>query len=91
MYLSILGRKQISLLKKLKFLKEYGFYLAGGTTLALQICHWTSLDFDFYTQEKFDPRKLREEFDKKLKKVREIYIAEDTLGLEVDGVGASFF
>lgn len=29
-------------------------YLAGGTALALQIGHRTSIDLDFFTQEKFD-------------------------------------
>lgn len=91
MYLSVLSSKQIKLLKEFKFLKNYGFYLAGGTALALQINHRTSLDFDFYTEKRFDSRKLREEFDRRFKKVQEIYIAEDTLGLSVNGVGISFF
>lgn len=91
MYLSVLNKKQRELLKKFGFLKKYGFYLAGGTALALQIKHRTSLDFDFYTEKKFDFRKLREEFDQRFKEVQEIYIAEDTLGLSVDGVGVSFF
>ncbi|PIS17406.1 MAG: hypothetical protein COT59_00850 [Candidatus Nealsonbacteria bacterium CG09_land_8_20_14_0_10_42_14] len=91
MYLNVLSKKQIYLLKKLGFLEKYGFYLAGGTALALQIGHRASLDFDFYTEKKFDSRKLREEFDKRFKEVQEIYIAEDTLGLSVDGIGVSFF
>ena len=91
MYLSVLNRKQKELLKKLGFLKKYGFYLAGGTALALQIGHRTSLDFDFYTKKKFNSQKLREEFDKRFKTVQEIYIAEDTLGLSVEDTGVSFF
>ncbi|RKY40602.1 MAG: hypothetical protein DRP81_09195, partial [Candidatus Omnitrophota bacterium] len=59
MYWSILDKKQREILKKIGFLKKYGFYLAGGTALALQINHRTSLDFDFYTEKKFDSRKLR--------------------------------
>ena len=87
----ILDKKRIGLLKKLGFIEKYGFYLAGGTALALQIGHRDSLDFDFYTEKKFDSQKLREEFDKRFKKVQEIYIAEGTLGLDVDGIGVSFF
>ena len=90
-YFSVLNPKQLRLLKKLEFLKKYGFYLAGGTALALQINHRTSVDFDFYTKKKFDSQKLREEFDKRFKTVQEIYIAEDTLGLNVEGIGVSFF
>lgn len=87
----ILDKKRIGLLKKLGFIEKYGFYLAGGTALALRIGHRDSLDFDFYTEKKFDSQKLREEFDKRFEKVQEIYIAEGTLGLEVDGIGVSFF
>jgi hypothetical protein len=65
--------------------------MAGETALTLQIGHRTSLDFDFYTEKKFNSRKLREEFDKRFKKVQEIYIEENTLGLSVDDVGISFF
>ena len=89
--LSVLNKERAKLLKKLGFLRKQGFYLAGGTALALQIGHRTSLDFDFYTERSFDPRKLRGEFDKIFKKVREIYIAEGTLGLEVDNIMMSFF
>ena len=91
MHLKILDPKRKKLLSKLGFLNKQGFYMAGGTALALQIGHRTSLDFDFYTEEKFDPKKLREKFDKKFKKVQEIYIAEDTLGLDADGIKMSFF
>jgi len=91
MYLSILDKKRKGILNKLIFLENYGFYLAGGTALALYLGHRISVDFDFYTKREFDARKLREEFDKRFKKVREIYIAGDTLGLEVNGIGISFF
>jgi len=88
---NILSPKQIKLFRKLDFLRKYGFYLAGGTALALQINHRTSLDFDFYTSKKFDSRRLREEFDRKFKNVQETYVAEDTLGLNVNRVAVSFF
>ncbi len=34
------------------------FYLAGGTGLALQIGHRDSVDFDFFSNNSFDPNKL---------------------------------
>ena len=37
MYLDCLNRDQIKVLKKLGFLRKYGFYLAGGTALAFQM------------------------------------------------------
>jgi len=91
MHFSVLNKKQAELLKKLSFLKEYGFYLAGGTALALQIAHRTSLDFDFYTPQKFDPQKIKKEFDKRFKNVKEIYLSEDTLILNVEGTIVSCF
>ena len=72
-------------------MKNYGFYLAGGTALALQMGHRASLDFDFYTQKNFEPLRLREKFDKRFKKVIEIHVAKDTLILDVEGIEVSFF
>ncbi|MBI2465338.1 nucleotidyl transferase AbiEii/AbiGii toxin family protein [Candidatus Shapirobacteria bacterium] len=31
-----------------------GFYLAGGTSLALQLGHRDSVDFDFFTDSEYD-------------------------------------
>ena len=49
----ILNWNQKRILKKVGFLKKYGFYLAGGTALALQLGHRTSRDLDFYTPHHF--------------------------------------
>ena len=91
LFLSVLDKKRNDLFNKLGFLKDYGFYLAGGTSLALQIGHRTSLDFDFYTKKEFEPQSLREEFDKRFKKVREIHVAGGTLVLDIGGIELSFF
>lgn len=88
---SVLDKKRIKLLKDLEFLNKYEFYLAGGTALAIQIGHRTSLDMDFYTKKEFDTRKLIEDFNKRFEKVQEIYIAENTLSLEVNDIEISFF
>lgn len=37
-----------------------GFYLAGGTALALQIGHRVSIDLDFFSEESFSPDELQE-------------------------------
>lgn len=91
MYLEILSQKQVNLLKKLRFLEKYGFYLAGGTALALYIGHRTSLDFDFYTKKKFNNRKLLEELETKFKNVKLIQIPEQTLIVKIEGREISFF
>lgn len=91
LYLSILGKRQADLFKKLKFLGKRGFYLAGGTALALRIGHRTSLDFDFYTKKKFDSLKLQRLLEKKFKEVILLAKAADTLIVRIDNVAVSFF
>jgi hypothetical protein len=53
-----LDQKRRKLLPALAPWKREGLYLAGGTALALRLGHRTSLDFDFYSTEDFDPLRL---------------------------------
>ncbi len=65
--------------------------MAGGTALALQIGHRTSLDFDFYANKSFNSAKLYQELRKRLGKVILLQKAEDTLIAKIDEVAVSFF
>jgi hypothetical protein len=50
-----LGRSQQSLLPHLAPLaRQHGFYLAGGTALALQLGHRRSVDFDWFRRDSID-------------------------------------
>jgi hypothetical protein len=50
-----LSRPQRSLLPRLAPLaRQHGFYLAGGTALALQLGHRRSVDFDWFREEPID-------------------------------------
>lgn len=91
MFLEILDRKRRKILSQLSFLKKYGFYMAGGTALSLELCHRKSLDFDFYTPKKFDNRKLLREIEEKFKEVVLIQSAEQTLIVMINGIEVSFF
>ncbi len=52
-------KKALMFLSEEKWLKESGWYLAGGTALALSTGNRKSLDLDFFTQDKnFDEKKL---------------------------------
>ncbi len=51
----ILDQQRTAILPLLAFTKEKGFYLAGGTGLALQIGHRDSIDFDFFKQGDIKP------------------------------------
>ena len=50
-----LGRSQRLLLPRLAPLaRQHGFYLAGGTALALQLGHRRSVDFDWFREDPID-------------------------------------
>ena len=87
----VLNKKQKSLIKRLVFLNKYRCYLAGGTSLALQIGHRTSLDFDFYTHKHFNSQELADLFRKEFNKVTFGNIAKDTLFVDIDEVNLSLF
>ncbi len=89
--LKTLGQKRLNILKELKFLKDYRFYLTGGTALALQLGHRISLDFDFYTKEEFDPETLLQNFQKHFKNVQLIRKVKNTLILSIDNIEVSLF
>jgi len=65
--------------------------MAGGTALALQIGHRVSLDFDFYTEKRFDAEKLRQKLRKEFQDVTLLQKAEDTLIVKIRNVAVSFF
>src|SRR3989344_2078389 len=91
-YPNILNQKQVKTLAPLSFLEKLGFYLAGGTALALQIGHRTSLDFDFYNPKHFSAPDLYSEIQKNFKeKAKKISQQKDTLFCNVNGVDLSFF
>ncbi len=58
------AKESLASLEKTKFFKKA--YLAGGTAIALQLGHRVSKDFDFFTKEKFNSRRLTGELKKQL-------------------------
>lgn len=91
-YPDILNKKQVKVFAKLKFLEKLGFYMAGGTALALQINHRTSLDFDFYNPKHFSSPDLYEEIENTFKnQTVKISQKKDTVFCKVYDVDLSFF
>ena len=90
MHPEILSANQLNILKKLNFLPS-GMYLAGGTALALQLGHRTSLDLDFYTKSHFDGNALLGQFRKKFSRVTISRNLKDTLIVDIEGVSFSAF
>jgi hypothetical protein len=57
-HINILDEARKKILPLLKFSSAEGFYLAGGTGIALQIGHRDSIDFDFFKEGSYDTSKL---------------------------------
>src|SRR3990167_5779575 len=81
----------------LAILKEIGrepyfrrFYLAGGTALALQVGHRLSVDFDFFTRETFEYRRVIDRLQK-MGAFRATHEREHTVVGFLNQVMVSFF
>lgn len=61
------------------------FYLVGGTALALQIGHRTSIDLDFFTTKEFDPASWRAKLEQ-LGKITKLTAKPNNLISTVNGV-----
>ena len=79
MHPSILDKNELFLLKKLSFLKKFGFYLAGGTGLSLQLGHRTSVDLDFYTPKSFKVENITRLFGSEIPQIKITGIAKGTI------------
>jgi len=68
---------------------DYGFYLAGGTALALQLGHRYSRDLDFFTDRNFNTEILTSKLIAKGLKIR--FTEEGTILSELESISVSFF
>ena len=91
MHPNILNKNQLAIVKKLKLPETPSFYLAGGTALALQIGHRTSIDFDFYSQKNFSSSQLAQHIKKTFPNAKALFTEEDTLKTAVGKTELSFF
>jgi len=95
MFYNIFDQKRKNVLPLLKSFKE-GFYLAGGTALALQLGHRDSIDFDFFNKQKgdIDTKKIFDEINDIFKNHKILKVLEDknTLNVIIDSnIKLSFF
>lgn len=94
-FLSILDPKRQQVFKNLSFLSTRNIYLAGGTSLAFYLNHRTSVDFDFYTPNKFPKTTFVKSIVDHLEKHRfQTEITrdlEDTFDLEIEKIHISCF
>jgi hypothetical protein len=87
-----LGRAQRSLLTRLASLAQgHGFYLAGGTGLALQLGHRRSVDFDWFRERPIDdPLRLASELSSPGLRLEVDRVEKGTLHARARGVRVSF-
>ena len=85
MYWTILDDERRRMLPTLEWARSEGFYLAGGTALALQIGHRDSVDFDFFKGEAFDTALLFEHLSEEFSNSTVVKVQDErnTLGLVV--------
>lgn len=88
----IFNKSQAVVFADLNFLSKRGFYLAGGTALALQLGHRMSVDLDFCVKNHFDTGKLYDEIERIFGKEAEKTLEEkDTLFCTIKKTDLSFF
>jgi len=93
MFYNILDKKRLDILPLFKNFKR-DFYLAGDTSIALQIGHRDSVDFDFFGPENIDTKKLFEEISNTFKNYKILKTQEEKNTLTVfidDKIKLSFF
>ena len=72
-------------------LRLYHPVLAGGTALALQLGHRVSVDFDFFTQQEFEPAAVVRAMQAVSTEVHVLQLEPGTAVLTVDTVKVSLF
>lgn len=91
MFENALTREQIALAGDL-FPKLSGFYLAGGTALALQMGHRRSLDFDLACSEQINPFDLERKLISNGFKIEQIFTSTtDEFSILIRDTNVTFF
>jgi hypothetical protein len=90
MHPEVADANMLQLSKRLGFLKEFSFYLGGGTGLSLQIGHRKSFDLDFFTAKEFIPEELSSVMKKHKLLVEGEMRRQATLYCILEGVKSSF-
>lgn len=93
MFYNILDKKRLEILPLFKSFKDR-FYLAGGTSLALQLGYRDSIDFDFFSEKDINTEELFEQIRDVFKGHELLKIREEinTLTILIDeSVKVSFF
>lgn len=80
-------KKIINKLTTLPFIQD--FYLSGGTALALQLGHRESIDFDFFSENEFNPEDILKQL-KTIFTLKDLSISKGTLNCLINGIKFQF-
>lgn len=90
MHLEILSSSQKKLIELVQSFKQ-DFYLVGGTALALQLGHRRSIDFNLFTKQDFNGRKIEKQVATKWQ-INQVYVSlKNELTVQVEGVKATWY
>ncbi len=91
MFKEILAKEQIELLPLIKkFSGDY--YMVGGTSIALQIGHRRSIDFDLFTKENLKRKQIKNIIEESGYPLTDIiYEASEQMHIIINGVKTTFF
>lgn len=89
MFTEVLNGRQQNMLEILKQYKRR-FYLAGGTAIALQLGHRSSLDFDLFTHKNFSHQAILSNLTTKNISFHVIHEEADQLHIIANGVKLTF-
>lgn len=82
----------LSVLKKIQRLPEVSaFRLVGGTSLALQMGHRTSVDIDLFTDKSFDIAELQKTLDKTFDSFEVLWVNKNGFVSTIDDIKVDFF
>jgi hypothetical protein len=90
MYLQILSEEQNEMLDFVAKFKSR-FYLVGGTAIALQLGHRTSIDFDLFSEKPFSVATIHKKVSTLFPKNRILYKSDDQIHYIINGVKFTFF
>jgi len=88
-YEEVLNEKQKKLLPLVRLFYDK-FYLVGGTAIALQLGHRRSIDFDLFSLQKIDQRKIRSLIIKNYQIDKVMIDDNEEYTIMVDGVKITF-
>ncbi len=87
----VLNSNQIEVISKLGFLKKQNVYLGGGTALAIQKGHRTSVDLDFFSETEPNMQLVVAELQKEIENIVVRRAEKHTMFAEALGTDISLF